>query len=50
MSLDRLHRVLSGQSLTRAELVGAGVFVLTWWLMDVAQFVDWIWGKIYAIH
>jgi hypothetical protein len=44
--MDTLHRILSGQSLTRRELVGAGVFVLTWWLMDVIQFADFLWGKL----
>ena len=46
MSADFLHRVLSGQSLTRAELIGAGVFVIIWFAMDVVQFVGWIIEKL----
>ena len=44
--MDAIHRILSGQSLTRRELVGAGLFVLSWWLMDVVQFIDWLWSKV----
>jgi hypothetical protein len=39
-----LHRVLSGQSLTPRELVGAGIFVLVWFVMDVIQFIDMVLG------
>jgi len=28
--METLHRILSGQSLTRGGLVGAGVFVIVW--------------------
>lgn len=44
--MEALHRILSGQSLTQQQLVGAGLFVMSWWLMDVIQFVDWLWGRI----
>ena len=43
--MDSLHRILSGQSLTRPQLIGAGIFVGFWFLIDVIQFVDWLWGK-----
>ena len=41
-----LHRILSGQSLTRAELIGAGIFVLIWFGMDVIMFVDFVIQKM----
>lgn len=42
--MDFVHRILSGQSLSRAELIGAGVFVALWFLMDLVQFVGWLSG------
>lgn len=39
---DWVHRALSGQTHTRAELIAAGLFVVVWFTMDVIQFVDWI--------
>jgi hypothetical protein len=45
MMMDFLHRVMSGQSLTRGELIGAGLFVLQWWLMDLIQFIAWLCGR-----
>ena len=44
--MDALHRILSGQALTARQLRGAGFFVMSWWLMDLVQFVDWLWGKM----
>lgn len=44
--MEAIHRMLSGQSLTRSELVGAGVFVIVWFVMDLIQFIDWIIGKL----
>lgn len=41
---DTLHRILSGQSLTPAQLKLGGVFVLVWFAMDVVQFVDMVVG------
>lgn len=35
--LDALHRIVTGQALTRKELSFAGFFIATWFLMDVAQ-------------
>jgi hypothetical protein len=43
--LDAINRILSGQALTRPQLVGAGVFVAVWFLMDAIQFADWVWSK-----
>jgi hypothetical protein len=45
--LDAINRILSGQALTRPQLVGAGVFVAVWFLMDLIQFVDWLWSKFH---
>ncbi len=45
---DTIHRILSGQSLSRKELIGAGIFVMVWFLMDVVQFVDMIVGKFHG--
>jgi hypothetical protein len=39
---DWLHRAVSGQALTPAQLRAAGIFVIVWFLMDVAQFVGWL--------
>jgi hypothetical protein len=43
--LDAINRILSGQALTHRQLVGAGVFVAVWFLMDAIQFADWVWSK-----
>jgi len=43
--MDALHRILSGQSLTRPQLIAAGCFVAFWFLIDVIQFTDWLIGK-----
>lgn len=47
--LDRvdIHRVLTGQTLTRKELVIGGIIVIIWFLMDLIQFVDWLWLKLH---
>ncbi len=37
--MDWFHRVVSGQALTRGQLIGAGVFVMFWFLMDLVGFV-----------
>lgn len=42
--MDAFHRIVSGQALTRGQLVGAGVFVAIWFLMDVIQFADMVVG------
>lgn len=44
--MDALHRILSGQSVTKRELTWAGVFVIGWFVMDVIQFADFIFEKI----
>lgn len=43
--LDRLHRVLTGQTATRVELVVAGVVVLAWIAMDVHQYVAFLFDQ-----
>ncbi len=40
--MEALHRILSGQALTKGQLIGAGVFVFVWFLMDVIQFLDMV--------
>jgi len=42
---DALHRIVTGQALTRKELNFAGFFIATWFLMDVVQWLDWLIGK-----
>lgn len=46
--MDALHRILAGQPLTPRELRIAGVLVLLWFLMDLAQWIDWLWGKLHG--
>lgn len=41
-----LHRILSGSPEVRGELVAAGIFVAVWFVMDLAQWVDWVESKI----
>lgn len=48
--MDAFHRIVSGQALTRGQLVGAGVFVAIWFLMDVIQFADMVVGWIDVIQ
>ena len=45
--MDAVHRVLTGQSLTPRELRFAGLVVLLWFLMDLVQWIDWLWGKVH---
>ena len=40
--MDALHRILTGQTNRRWELVVAGVVVLCWFAMDVHQYVGWL--------
>lgn len=42
-----LHRILTGQAVTRKELIVGGCVVAVWFLMDFAQWVDWLWGKFH---
>lgn len=44
--MDAMHRVLVGQTLSRRELVTAGVVVILWIVIDVIQFADWAWTKL----
>ena len=43
-----INRILTGQSVTRAELIAAGVLMMVWFLMDLAQWIDWFLTKIYG--
>jgi hypothetical protein len=47
--MDALHRILSGQCLTRGQLIAAGCFVLFWFGIDVVQFVDWLVQKLITL-
>jgi integral membrane sensor domain MASE1 len=40
--IDRFHRILVGQPVTRLELAIAGIVVLLWMGMDVHQYVAWL--------
>lgn len=40
--MDALHRALTGQTVSKRELVIGGVFILVWFGMDVAQFIGWL--------
>lgn len=40
-----IHRILTGQALTRKELIIGGSVVAIWFLMDLVQWVDWLVGK-----
>lgn len=44
--LEALHRIVTGQPLTRKELNSAGFFIAVWFLMDVVQWLDWLIGKL----
>ncbi len=46
--MDALHRMVTGQSVTRNELIFGGVFVFIWFGMDVIQFTDWAMTKYAA--
>jgi hypothetical protein len=43
--LDPVHRVLTGQTLTRKELMIGGFVVAIWFVMDLVQWLDWLVSK-----
>jgi len=43
--MDPVHRILTGQTLSRKELIVGGIIVVIWFAMDVVQWVDWLIGK-----
>lgn len=43
--IDSLHRIVTGQALSRRELTYAGFFIGAWFLMDLVQWLDWFIGK-----
>jgi hypothetical protein len=45
--MDFLHRILSGQTLTRRELHIAGWFVVAWFILDLVEWVDWLIDKVW---
>jgi hypothetical protein len=46
---DATHRLLTGQALTRSELIGGGIFVLGWFVMDFVQWFDWLTLKLWPV-
>lgn len=40
--LTRIHRVLTGQTVSPTELRVAGAIVLLWFLMDAIEWSDWL--------
>lgn len=42
--MEVVYRMLSGQSLSPAQLRHAGWFIVFWFVMDVIQFVGWLLG------
>ena len=43
--MEWLHKVLSGNPDTNHTLRWASIFVLVWFAMDTAEFIDWAYGK-----
>lgn len=43
--MDVLHRILTGQTLTKNQLVFGGCFVLFWFFIDMIEFMDWFISK-----
>ena len=37
---DTIHRILTGQTMTRRQLRIAGIIALAWISMDVIEFID----------
>ncbi len=44
--VDALHRIVTGQALSRKELNYAGFFIATWFMMDLVQWLDWLFEKL----
>lgn len=42
---DVLHRILTGQTISRKELAVAGIVVGVWFAMDLVQWIDWAVAK-----
>jgi hypothetical protein len=40
--LDHINRILAGRPISRPEILGAVIFVLVWFLMDLHQYVVWL--------
>jgi hypothetical protein len=43
--MDTIHRILTGTPLTHCELRIGGILVMLWFLMDLVQWIDWLWSK-----
>ena len=40
--LRAVPRTLTGNGLTKAELWAGGIFIFTWFSMDLIIFIDWV--------
>lgn len=47
--MDAMHRIMSGAPLTPTEVRAAGVIALGWFLMDLAQWSDWFYLKLWPV-
>ena len=45
--MDWLHRIMTGQAITPAELRVGGFLVILWFTMDLIQWLDWLWSKLH---
>jgi hypothetical protein len=43
---DGFHRLMTGQAVTRGELIGGGILVAIWFVMDAVQWIDWLSQKV----
>lgn len=43
--MDALHRALTGQTITARELRFGGILILLWFLMDLSQWLDWLFSR-----
>ncbi len=44
--MDALHRILSGQAVTRTQLIGGGIFIAVWSGIDFIMFGDFVMTKL----
>lgn len=46
---ESIHRILTGQTLSRKELVIGGILVGLWFAMDLVQWIDWLAGRLKGV-
>lgn len=44
--MDSLHRILSGQAVTRTQLICGGIFIAIWSGSDFIMFTDFVMTKL----